>query len=114
MEVGVGSSASKKTMEVTLNLSKKGDKKGGRALVGKVMTEKKLNKPTVISMIKKGWQIDNDVEIHEMERSKNVFMFRFKNEEDMAKILKGRPWSIQGFLLNLQVYVGRIYGFEGY
>ncbi|KAI9126058.1 hypothetical protein K1719_003476 [Acacia pycnantha] len=39
-----------------------------------------------------------------MDGSQLIFLFRFHNVKDYGRILKGRPWSIQGFLLNLQVW----------
>ncbi|KAI9110652.1 hypothetical protein K1719_018518 [Acacia pycnantha] len=52
-------------------------------------------------MIKKGWGIDRNMEVHEMPDN-NAFLFRFTLQSDYIKILKGRPWSILGALLNLQ------------
>ncbi|KAK4268484.1 hypothetical protein QN277_025137 [Acacia crassicarpa] len=100
MEVG-GSGSSKLGKEVVLSLDRSADNRG-RTLVGKIMTNKNLNVPTVISMIKKGWQMDEEVEVHELEKSQLIFLFRFHDLKGYARILKGRPWSILGFLLNLQ------------
>ncbi|KAI9112390.1 hypothetical protein K1719_016587 [Acacia pycnantha] len=55
-------------------------------------------------MIRKGWKLEDDLEVHEMDGSQLIFLFRFHNVKDYGRILKGRPWSIQGFLLNLQVW----------
>ena len=55
-------------------------------------------------MIKKGWQLDKEVEIHDLDRDHLTFLFRFKEVKDFRRILKGWPWSIQGHLLNLQVW----------
>ncbi|KAI9119917.1 hypothetical protein K1719_009306 [Acacia pycnantha] len=52
-------------------------------------------------MIKKGWGIDRNMEVHEMPDN-NAFLFRFTSQSDYIKILKGLPWSILGALLNLQ------------
>ncbi|KAK4278877.1 hypothetical protein QN277_016658 [Acacia crassicarpa] len=103
MEVG-GSSSSKSMKEVVLSLDRRVENQG-TTLVGKIITNKKLNIPAVIAMIKKGWQMDDDgVEVHDLERSQLVFLFRFHDVKGYARILRGRPWSIQGFLLNLQVW----------
>ncbi|KAI9117874.1 hypothetical protein K1719_011016 [Acacia pycnantha] len=103
MEVGACSSGSRVPKQVVLSFDKKAEKFGG-TLVGKILTGKKLNIPTVISMIRKGWKLEDDLEVHEMDGSQLTFLFRFHNVKDYGRILKGRPWSIQGFLLNLQVW----------
>lgn len=102
MEVGQ-SSHPVKSKQLVLNLGKQ-SKSGGGTLVGKIITRKNLNIPTVTSMIKKGWQLDAEVEVHEFDRSQLIFLFRFGTQEAYEHILKGRPWSIQGFLINLQVW----------
>ncbi|KAI9122652.1 hypothetical protein K1719_006492 [Acacia pycnantha] len=52
-------------------------------------------------MIKKGWGIDRNMEVHEMPDN-NALLFQFTSQFDYIKILKGHPWSILGALLNLQ------------
>ena len=94
----------KNTKEVILNLKKNETETSRRTLVGKIMTDKNLNKPTVISMIKKGWQVNEEVDIHELDRAKSIFLFQFKKEADYHHILKGQPCSIQGHLLNPQLW----------
>lgn len=46
--------------------------------------------------------MQDEVTIHEMDKTESIFLFQFNNVEDTKRILKGRPWSIQGHLLNLQ------------
>ena len=56
-------------------------------------------------MIRKGWQLEEDaLEIHDFDNVRPIFLFKFKKEEDYLQILKGRPWSIQGFMLNVQLW----------
>ncbi|KAK4283669.1 hypothetical protein QN277_000596 [Acacia crassicarpa] len=102
MEVGEGSGSGGRK-QVVLDLEDKGERIGG-SLVGKVYTSKNLNIPTVISMIKKGWQLKEEMEVLELDRSGLVFLFHFRDMKEYSHILKGRPWSIQGFLLNLKVW----------
>ncbi|KAI9091937.1 hypothetical protein K1719_027872 [Acacia pycnantha] len=52
-------------------------------------------------MIKKGWGLDQNMEVQAMPE-KNAFLFRFEKQADLNKVLKGCPWSIQGALLNIQ------------
>ncbi|KAK4285073.1 hypothetical protein QN277_001817 [Acacia crassicarpa] len=102
MEVGQ-SSVAKTPKQVELDLDETVDSHGG-TLVGRVETTKRLNIPTVISMIKKGWHMGDELEIHELDRNKFIFLFRFKKGDDFYRILKGRPWSVLGHLLNLQIW----------
>ncbi|KAI9083407.1 hypothetical protein K1719_034621 [Acacia pycnantha] len=68
---------------------------------------KNLNRGTVIAMIKKGWGIDKEMEIHEMpEKNVKVELESprggFAKHDDYKRVLKGRSWAIQGVLLNIQ------------
>lgn len=92
----------KKPIEFCLNLSKKQDKKSSWSLVDKIMFDKVLNKATVMAVIKKGWQLNEELDIQELDRLNSIFLFQFNKEENVIGILKGRSWSIQGYLLNLQ------------
>ncbi|KAI9082118.1 hypothetical protein K1719_035858 [Acacia pycnantha] len=47
-------------------------------------------------MIKKGWGLDKGMEIHELP-DYNAFLFRFQKLDEYYRVLKGRPWSIQGW-----------------
>lgn len=70
------------------------------SLIGRLESKKETNRNALMSMIKKGWPISDEVEILEMAR--NVFIFQFSDQRDYFKILKGRPWAFQSNLLNLQ------------
>ncbi|KAF7812835.1 TMV resistance protein N-like [Senna tora] len=75
---------------------KSGDKGNGedgvKILVGRIISEKVLNRTVVISMIRKGWNCRGEVSIAKM--GMNVFLFTFERAEDRERILRGRPWSI--------------------
>ncbi|KAI9087576.1 hypothetical protein K1719_030446 [Acacia pycnantha] len=108
MEKGNGSSGKRTSMAVQLKICYPVNSQKGCTLVGRLETDKNLNRGIVISMIKKGWGIDRNMEVHEMPDS-NAFLFRFTSQSDYIKILKGRPWSILGALLKLQT-LGRVHG----
>lgn len=44
---------------------------------------------------------EEDLEI--LDTDQNAFIFDFLRKEDCLRILRGRPWSIQGMLLNVQI-----------
>ncbi|KAI9091655.1 hypothetical protein K1719_028098 [Acacia pycnantha] len=66
METAASSSGKKQPKAVRLNLDAPANVQKGRALVGRLETDKNLNKGVVISMIKKGWGLDKGMEIHEI------------------------------------------------
>ncbi|KAI9077607.1 hypothetical protein K1719_040444 [Acacia pycnantha] len=101
MDRGSNNSGRKTSRAVQLNLNSSINAQKGRTLVGRLETDKNLNKGIVVSMIKKGWGLDKGMELHELPDN-NAFIFRFPKQEDYIRVLKGRPWSIQGALLNLQ------------
>ena len=70
----------KKTLEVNLDLSKISTNSTSKSLVGRIMTDRLLNKPTVISMIKKIWQFNEEVKIHDLDRTKSIFIFNFNKD----------------------------------
>lgn len=61
-------------------------------LIGKLMTEKALNKKSIMATMKKGWNLGEETEIVEM--SNDTFVFIFATKKNKERILKGRPWSI--------------------
>ncbi|KAI9081207.1 hypothetical protein K1719_036829 [Acacia pycnantha] len=90
MEKGSSSSGKRNTKAVQLNLGSPVNVQKGRTLVGRLETDKNLNRGIVISMIKKGWGLDRDMEVHEITNN-NAFLFRFSSQADYNRILKGRP-----------------------
>lgn len=49
--------------------------KDGYMLVGKTLTSKSLHIPIVINMVKKGWQLDKNMEIVKLDRNQLTFLF---------------------------------------
>ncbi|KAK4267647.1 hypothetical protein QN277_024400 [Acacia crassicarpa] len=91
--------SSKKQVVLTFE---RDEMKQGNMLVGKLITGKNMNIPTIVGMIKKGWQVDKELEIIELDRNQLLFLFRFSEANDYKRILKGRSWSILGHLLSIQ------------
>ncbi|KAF7833100.1 TMV resistance protein N-like [Senna tora] len=67
-----------------------------------LMSSKAVNKNTAIAMMKKRWNLREEVSI--LEIKVNMFLFNFKSADDCLKVLKGRPWTILGCLLNIQLW----------
>ncbi|KAK4278799.1 hypothetical protein QN277_016597 [Acacia crassicarpa] len=51
------------------------------------------------AILRKAWNLQEGLDI--IEVNGNAFMFRFEKEEEYSRILRGRPWSINGCVLNL-------------
>ncbi|KAI9098543.1 hypothetical protein K1719_025168 [Acacia pycnantha] len=67
-------------------------------LVGKVISSKSYTRSAIEAILQKAWNMQNGFNV--VEINGNSFMFKFAKEE-FNRILRGRPWTINGCLLNL-------------
>ncbi|KAI9110579.1 hypothetical protein K1719_018445 [Acacia pycnantha] len=51
------------------------------------------------SIPRKAWNLSEGFDV--IEINGNAFIFNFVDEEEYNRIIRGRPWSVNGFLLNL-------------
>lgn len=99
-EVGNGSDGitvelerdSRKTIEVAKH-----------ALVGKIISEKQLNKKTVKEMVQKSWGFPKA--LHIIDLNINTYLFNFSEATTPRRILDEAPWNILGSLLCLYRWV---------
>ncbi|KAI9080775.1 hypothetical protein K1719_037288 [Acacia pycnantha] len=70
-----------------------------RILIGKVLSNKTYTRAALESILRKAWNLPEGFDI--IEITGNAFLFKFADVEEFNRILRGRPWSINGFLLNL-------------
>ncbi|MED6189468.1 hypothetical protein PIB30_096249 [Stylosanthes scabra] len=73
--------------------------------VGKVLTDKELNFPTIKAALMGMWGNPRGVAISEVARNKVLVSFR--DHHKGMEMMKRGPWSIKGHLLNLQIWIGR-------
>ena len=73
-------------------------KKLDLCLVGKVLSNKYINREAFRAVIPKIWQTTLDVEVVQ----DNTFLFYFRNQGDRLRILSGGPWSFDNCLLVLE------------
>lgn len=66
-------------------------------MIGKLRTDKGLNRNTVRGIISKELNIMNGLVMTEV--GLNQFLFLFNRAEDCARILRDEPWTIMGNLL---------------
>lgn len=76
--------------------------KESNMLIGKVLTGKNLTKKAIISTIRKGWNLGEDTDVTEM--SNNTFVFTFKKMKERERVLRGRPWTVLGALMSIQLW----------
>lgn len=69
-------------------------------LLGKIISEKLLNKKAIKGMIKKSWGDPEGFSI--IDLSANTFLFNFTKPEIPSKILDESPWNILGHVLVLE------------
>ncbi|KAI9101612.1 hypothetical protein K1719_023856 [Acacia pycnantha] len=70
-----------------------------KILIGKILSSKTYTRSTLLSILRKAWNLQAGLDI--VEISGKAFMFRFDDDEEYLRILRGRPWSVNGCLLNL-------------
>lgn len=80
------------------------------ALVGRIITQKFLNKKTVQGMIMKSWGNPEGLEI--IDFGKNTFLFNFKDFKMSQRVYNDGPWNVMGSLLCLQRWVPEFTMFE--
>ncbi|KAI9071798.1 hypothetical protein K1719_046244 [Acacia pycnantha] len=68
-------------------------------LIDKILSNKSYTRATLLSILRKAWNLQTGLDI--IEITGKAFMFKFEDEEEYNRILRGRPWSINGSLLNL-------------
>lgn len=71
-----------------------------RAVVGKVISDRVLNKKAVINIMFKTWESYKGMYITEM--TENKFLFTFPSIKAAEEVLKKTPWFVMNQLLNLQ------------
>ncbi|KAL5819222.1 hypothetical protein ACOSQ4_023064 [Xanthoceras sorbifolium] len=81
------------------DLRKIGSVKLTLSLVGKVISNKAINREAFRSIIPKIWKTTNDIYIEVL--SNNIYVFYFRSMEDRKQILAGEPWNFDNSLLVL-------------
>ncbi|KAK4271731.1 hypothetical protein QN277_020378 [Acacia crassicarpa] len=68
-------------------------------LIGKVLSSWIYSRAAIDSILRKAWNLQDGFDV--IEINGNAFMFKFADEGEYNRILRGSPWSINGCLLNL-------------
>ncbi|KAK3212448.1 hypothetical protein Dsin_017154 [Dipteronia sinensis] len=69
-------------------------------VVGKVLSNKKVNREAFMRVIRRIWQVDDGLDIESV--TANMFTFHFRDEDDMSRVISGSPWSFDDALIALE------------
>ncbi|KAK4260750.1 hypothetical protein QN277_003828 [Acacia crassicarpa] len=75
------------------------EEKAEKVLVGKVISTKTYTRSAIERILQKAWNLQSGFDV--IEVTGNVFLFSFLDQKEYNRILRGRPWSVNSFLLNL-------------
>ncbi|KAK3189118.1 hypothetical protein Dsin_028679 [Dipteronia sinensis] len=74
-------------------------------MVGKVLSNKRVNREAFRRVMGKVWQVAKGLDIESVTR--NMFTFQFRDEFDLNRVVSGAPWSFDNVLIALEKPVGR-------
>lgn len=76
------------------------------ALVGKVITDKSLNRNAIKNMLGKAWGNPEGLQVSDV--GFNMFLFSFNSKEEAVAVLNKSPWYVMNKLVSLQSWEHRI------
>jgi hypothetical protein len=77
----------------------------GKCLVGKLWTEKKVNRKAFKNVMTSVWRLEGRIKYKDLRD--NIWLFEFTDEAEKRRILEGRPWTYDRQMLVLNEYDGR-------
>lgn len=99
-----GSRSHKRLDELTIQLEEEGDDvnllQAQRTLVGKVQTNRSLNRGAIKHILSKAWGDPEGLSISDV--GMNLFMFIFKKKEEAHEVIRKGPWYVMGKLISMQ------------
>ncbi|TXG69352.1 hypothetical protein EZV62_004287 [Acer yangbiense] len=75
------------------------------SLVGKVLTNKMVNREAFMGLIGRIWRVEEGLEIELVKH--NVFKFQFYSAIDRCRVLECGPWTFDGALIVLEEPSGK-------
>jgi hypothetical protein len=80
--------------------------RGVNCLVGKLWSEKAVNKEAFKTVLSRIWRTVGRVVFKELQD--NCWLFEFSGEADKCRVLEGRPWSYDRYALVLKEFDGKM------
>ncbi|KAK7841994.1 hypothetical protein CFP56_014425 [Quercus suber] len=71
-------------------------------LVGKLLSDRVINKNVIKAIILKAWRTSRSVQIVDLKE--NIFLFKFACEGDRKRILELGPWNFEGCPIILKMW----------
>ncbi|XP_042953524.1 uncharacterized protein LOC122290065 [Carya illinoinensis] len=78
--------------------------KGERSLVGKIISDRRIGKEVVRSMMENVWKVSKPLEFYEIRS--NCFITTFVTRRDKVRVLEGCPWLFDSYLLVIKEFDG--------
>jgi hypothetical protein len=76
----------------------------GKCLVGKVWTNKNINREAFISVMSTIWRIAGEVKFKDLKN--NMWLFEFSDQADKRRVMEERSWSFDRQILVLNEFDG--------
>jgi hypothetical protein len=83
-----------------------GRERGDWCLVGKVSSERQVNKEAFRNVLSQLWRTVGSILFKEVQD--NIWLFEFTDKDDKDRVLEGRPWSFDRQIIVLNDFVGSI------
>jgi hypothetical protein len=83
-----------------------GRERADRCLVGKVGSDRRVNKEAFQTVLSQLWRTVGSVMFKEVQD--NIWLFEFTDKDDKERVLEGRPWSFDRHILVLNDFDGSI------
>ncbi|XP_041026979.1 uncharacterized protein LOC121267185 [Juglans microcarpa x Juglans regia] len=94
------------SIEVQKNMLGLTKGKGERSLVGKVLSDHRIGREVVRSMMEKVWKVGKPLKFHDI--GSNCFVITFVNRRDKMRVLSGCPWLFDNHLFVLKDFDGEM------
>ncbi|OMP08294.1 hypothetical protein COLO4_06602 [Corchorus olitorius] len=95
-------------LEIVLETQEEGVREATKfTVIGKILTEKPLNRRGVVGVIQSTWPRKEIVAVREM--GSNLYAISFASQKFMEEVLANGPWSVMGCSLNLRKWeIGQV------
>jgi hypothetical protein len=80
--------------------------RGEKCLVGRVWTDKIINKEAFRKVISRFWRTTKEISFKEIQD--NLWIFEFSNEEEKKRVMEGRPWAYERQIMILNELEGQV------
>ena len=78
---------------------------GGLCLVGKILSDRQVNKEGFTTILSRIWRLVGKVVFKELQD--NMWLFEFLEGVDKERVMEGRPWTFDRQIIVLNEFDGR-------